>query len=371
MRVLAAGPLALARCAPVLRSARRPSEPERLDTVVLGSRPAIPSREPEQGPLPAGLGLETVDSVDGSVRYGPQAGELRRFLESRQVRVLGIRHGQTEANRVAETTGQPLLCGRSESPLTPKGRSQAEEAAARLYEELAGDAWLLRAATVPELLPVVLTSPLSRARDTAERLMEHLNRAAERLHESGLLPAEGLRALRQGLKLQVDPRLREMDFGHYEQKLVAELRADHPRFCQEWDSYQGEGVDFRHRFPGGESRADVAARVAGLLRDLGRDFPGRTVLLFAHQETLVAARTVLGLGRMDEGKLRADAPIVKNATPIRLCSPTWLGETMDRLPLFENPRSPGHAFQPGVRGQGGNPPPAHEVGSASQRRRLG
>lgn len=255
----------------------------------------------ESSPLPAGLGLKEVDRTEGSLAYsGPPA--LRQKLLAAGVAVIGLRHGQTEANAKAEQ-GPPLVCGQVETPLTPRGRDQAVQAAEQLFSLLGGQAWLARAAQDPSLLPVVLSSPLSRAHETAQALVD-------------------LVALRSGGGVQIpithDDRLKELNFGRYEMRRVTELSKDHPELAARWDSRKGSGVDFQHRFPGGESRLDVTARVASLLAELPQKYPGRRVLLVCHQETLVGVRTALGFSKQRDGRLRADSQEIQNAVPLRL-----------------------------------------------------
>lgn len=246
---------------------------------------------PQRGRLPRGM----VEVGGGAVRYGPGASALRARLEERGVRLVGIRHGQTERN----ASPVPILCGQNETRLTAKGREQAAAAARRLFEELGGAEWLRD----PSQMPVVYASPLSRAHETARALADLV------AEQGGDLP------------IVTDARLLEIHFGDYEERPVPDLWAAEPRFAKSWDSFDGQGASFMERFPGGESRADVVNRVGDFLEDVAREHPGRTVLTFCHQETLVAARAALGLSRTAEGKLRADAPLVHNATPIALTRP--------------------------------------------------
>jgi broad specificity phosphatase PhoE len=123
-----------------------------------------------------------------------------------------IRHGESVAN------AQGLLIGRTDAPLTEKGR--------------------LQAGAVSQLLrsPVTAlrTSPLRRARDTAALL--------------GLaLPAE------------VDERWIEVDYGAYECQPLRDVPAD---VWREWRS----SPDFRP--PGGETLAEVDARITAACGEL-------------------------------------------------------------------------------------------------------
>jgi len=261
----------------------------------------VAASELQSTALLPGLGLKEVDRAEGSLAYsGPPV--LRQKLLSRGIRLIGLRHGQTEANAKAEQ-GPPVVCGQVETPLTEKGKKQAAEAAEQLFSQLGGEAWLARASQEPKLLPVLLASPLSRAHDTAQALVD-------------------LVAAKSGGRVQLpithDDRLKELNFGRYEMRRVTELSKDLPQLASRWDSHKGSGIDFQHRFPGGESRLDVTARVAGLLAELPQKYAGRTVLLVCHQETLVGARTALGFSKQRDGRLRADSQEIQNATPVRL-----------------------------------------------------
>ncbi|MBS2040319.1 histidine phosphatase family protein [bacterium] len=258
----------------------------------------------ESSPVPAGL--KSVDAEQGSLAYQSPF-QLRDRLVAAGVELTGLRHGESEANAAANE-GKPVLTGQSETPLTAKGHQQARAAAEQLLQQLGGDAWLQEAMQKPELLPVVYASPLSRASETAAAF-------ANLLRERSL-------ALGQALELPIrkDPRLLEMSFGSYEGKPASRLMREHPVFAANWDGHRGAGVDFQHRFPQGESRLDVIARVSSLLQEVVEQHAGRRVLLVCHQETLVGVRTALGLSKQRDGRIRADSGQIQNATPIALVS---------------------------------------------------
>jgi probable phosphoglycerate mutase len=114
------------------------------------------------------------------------------------VTVVLLRHGETEWSRTKRHTG------RTDIPLTDTGREQARAAAARL----AGFDFRL-----------VLSSPLSRARETAKL--------------AGL-----------GDRIELDDDLMEWDYGEVEGRTTAELREERPG----WEIWtdgpeEGETVD--------------------------------------------------------------------------------------------------------------------------------
>jgi probable phosphoglycerate mutase len=143
------------------------------------------------------------------------------------------RHGETAWSLSGQHTG------RTDLPLTERGERNAR----RIGERLHGLAFAK-----------ILTSPLERAARTCE--LAGFGAAAE-----------------------VDRDLLEWDYGHYEGRTSAEIRAERP----EWQL-------FRDGCPGGESPAQVGARADRVVSRV-RQLPG-DVLLFSsgHFLRTLAAR---------------------------------------------------------------------------------
>ena len=143
------------------------------------------------------------------------------------------RHGETAWSLSGQHTG------RTDLPLTERGERNAR----RIGERVRG-----------LVFAKVLTSPLQRASRTCE--LAGFGAAAE-----------------------VDRDLLEWDYGHYEGRTSAEIRAERP----EWQL-------FRDGCPGGESPAQVGARADRVVRRV-RQLPG-DVLLFSsgHFSRVLAAR---------------------------------------------------------------------------------
>jgi len=145
-------------------------------------------------------------------------------------RVILIRHGDLgEACR-------GLYIGRTDRPLSGEGRRQA----AALAGELRG----LGGAHV-------LCSPLLRARETA--------RIA--------LGADGW---------DIDPDLREIDFGRWEGMGFAEIAAADPAAVERWAA-----LDEDFGFPDGEGIGAFGRRIGAAARRIASD-PAETVIAFTH-----------------------------------------------------------------------------------------
>lgn len=138
-----------------------------------------------------------------------------------------FRHGDTPWSPERRLAGQ-----RSDLPLVERGEENARLLGARIRD-------------IP--FARVLVSPLTRARRTAE------------------LAGFGARA-------QIEPRLKEMDFGRYEGLTVLDVRRERPG----WTYLQG--------CPEGEGPADLGARADALLTDL--EGVSGNVALFAHSVIL-------------------------------------------------------------------------------------
>ncbi len=154
-----------------------------------------------------------------------------------------IRHGETDWNADGRTMGQ------QDVPLNATGREQAAQTAAFLTR-----------------FPIdrILSSDLVRARDTAE--------AAGRAC---------------GIPVQTDPRLRELRFGIFEGRTIAECAEEHPEIVAEWRS---GAFDFAP--PGGETRRELMARAGSLLAGVLADPPGH-LALFTHGGVLNALHTLM------------------------------------------------------------------------------
>ncbi len=159
-----------------------------------------------------------------------------------------VRHGESDAN------ARGLLLGRTDAELTREGREQAAAARSLLTGPVAE----------------VRTSPLSRARDTAELL-----------------------AL--GLPVTVDERWVEVDYGEFECQPLHGIPAE---VWQQWRSDR----DFRPE--GGETLAEVDTRISAACEELfaangtGARRPDGDVVVVSHV-TPIKAAVAWALGATD------------------------------------------------------------------------
>ncbi len=151
-----------------------------------------------------------------------------------------LRHGATEWALNGRHTGS------TDIPLVPQGEAEARALAPLLAQHT---------------FDAVYCSPLQRARRTCEL--------------AGL-----------GSQAQLEPDLREWDYGRYEGITTAEIRQSVPGWTV-----------FSHPCPDGESLPQVQERCEALIARLVQQHPGGRVALFAHGHILRSlAGCWLGLG---------------------------------------------------------------------------
>ncbi|MEV7500532.1 bifunctional RNase H/acid phosphatase [Streptomyces sp. NPDC093018] len=170
-----------------------------------------------------------------------------------------LRHGETPLTPQKRFSGS----GGTNPPLSAAGRDQAHRVA---------DA-LARRGTVQ----AVLASPLARTRETAEIVAARLN-----------------------LDVVVEDGLRETDFGAWEGLTFGEVRDRYPDDLNAWLADPAARPT-----GGGESFAEVAARIAVTQDELVTAHAGRTVLLVTHV-TPIKTLVRLALGAPPESLFRME-----------------------------------------------------------------
>jgi broad specificity phosphatase PhoE len=181
-------------------------------------------------------------------------------------RIFLVRHGQSSAN------AQQVIQGpRIDADLSELGQRQA----ASVGEALAR-----------QPLQAVYTSPLARARQTAEAVVErHAGRAPAR-------DAHG------AIAVQVVPELYEVDYGHFIGQGYDAIRQE---MDQVLDAWRMGFVD--QPFPGGESALLAQHRIRPFAARLVAAAEGKDIAVVAHgriNRVLLATVTGAGLQRLEE-----------------------------------------------------------------------
>jgi probable phosphoglycerate mutase len=213
------------------------------------ARPSAPQPSTEATPNDGGL-FSAPAAVPTNAPADPELGEEPTGRagwvppqNETPTRLVLLRHGQTAHS------AQYRFSGRTDLPLNGVGQSQAQAAARR----------------VARFDPVVvISSPLRRARQTAETVISALGRSAG--------------------DLIIEDGFAENDFGDWEGLTTQEIGA---RWKDEFAAWQ---TDQSVSPPGGESIAAVNQRVRPARDRILRAYPGQTVVIVSH---VVAIKSLL------------------------------------------------------------------------------
>jgi len=151
--------------------------------------------------------------------------------QSSAKRILLVRHGETDWNRIHR------FQGRSDLPLNQNGRDQAHALALGLKDQP---------------LTAIYSSPLARAVETA-RLIKVFHPSVPLFKEEGLV---------------------EMDLGEFEGIEAGHWVVEHEDFLKSWRKTPASV-----RMPGGENLQEVQARAINTLKRIVEFYPTETTLL--------------------------------------------------------------------------------------------
>ncbi|MFC1820776.1 histidine phosphatase family protein [Thermodesulfobacteriota bacterium] len=145
-----------------------------------------------------------------------------------------LRHAQTEWNQNKRIQGQ------MNSPLTPKGKTQAKKWGRILKKQY----WNR-----------IITSDTGRAIETSDLINAFLK-----------------------VPLTCDSRLREQDWGLWTGKTLAQLKKEVPRLFTDQVK-----AGWKFRPPGGEDRNTVLERSKNALKAAGKEWAGERILVVTHE----------------------------------------------------------------------------------------
>jgi broad specificity phosphatase PhoE len=187
-----------------------------------------------------------------------------------------VRHGQSAGNvarDAAEAAGLPVIdiaFRDIDTPLSDLGRQQSH-ALGQWFGEMPDD-------RRPE---IILCSPYVRARDTANLVLDAAKYPGDRM------------------RVRVDERLREKEFGILDRLTGFGIRQKHPELSEQ----RGHVGKFYFRPPGGESWCDVILRLRSLMEMVTREHEGQRVLVVGHQVIVNCMRYLIEC--MDEAQILA------------------------------------------------------------------
>ncbi|MDZ7262227.1 MAG: histidine phosphatase family protein, partial [candidate division KSB1 bacterium] len=140
-----------------------------------------------------------IPELNNQILVDPTTGQV--FMKGPVLKLkfpmLVVRHGQTEGNL------RKVLQGQADGPenqLNEVGKEQAQQTAVNLFNEVnhrLGPTGLVKLAQSGKLC--ILTSPITRAKDTADFFIEYFK------HQTGVI-----------LNSKVEPDLKEISFGKYD-----------------------------------------------------------------------------------------------------------------------------------------------------------
>ncbi len=172
---------------------------------------------------------------------GPASYQTGKAMRRSGIRIILVRHGETEWNRLHRFQGL------SDLPLNSKGHKQAQALASALKEET---------------LTAIYSSPLRRAIQTAG-------------HIGNFHPA---------IPLLKKAELVEMNLGEFEGMAAQDWAGRYVEFRRNWEKNPANLA-----MPGGESLQEVQHRAMdGLQKILERHPPGSSLLLCSHNFVIVS-----------------------------------------------------------------------------------
>ena len=149
-------------------------------------------------------------------------------------RLILIRHGETEWNVEGRYQGQ------ADPPLNQNGILQAHALANKISSIH---------------LDIIYSSPLKRARQTAEILIEYLE-----------------------IPLILESRFMEIDQGEWQTKLRSEIESSYPDLFRQWETVPWDVTP-----PNGEHLTQVQERVIKAVKDIINRHPDQSVGILSHR----------------------------------------------------------------------------------------
>ena len=248
------------------------------------------------------FGREPVPELYGKILLDEKTGQIymKGPVVSVEFPLIIVRHGETDGNRRKVLHGQ---ANGPENQLNETGKAQARQLAMDLFGELRRTFGLRLSELAKTGNLIILTSPLKRARDTAQFFIDYVK------EKTGLL-----------LEPQVRDDLREISFGKIDGLALDEIEDKELRdLVVRYRTTQDATINWQGT---GESFMDTLIRAKRLVEALNRKYEGKDVVVvsFTHGTFGSSLRAVTG----DKGLVKAANMIAFRDSILGCAVPHWL-----------------------------------------------
>jgi len=182
------------------------------------------------------------------------------------MKLVVVRHGETIEN------AKDIVMGQHDGTLSEKGIEQAKTAAEELKTENLDQAW---------------SSDLKRCVDTARYIIQ----------------------FHPDLQLRTTPALREVNYGEFQGRPGAEIRAYFDK---------NGGFTQTSKAPGGESHIEMARRVTDFVNQLLPDHKDQTILIVSHNGPIEAIRAAIEQTPFNTDALNAGIKVFEISNELQL-----------------------------------------------------
>ena len=260
----------------------------------------VPDSESDFGRVP-------VPGLNGQILSDKKTGQI--YLKGPVVHLefpmVIVRHGETDGNWRKVLHG---MANGPENQLNERGKEQAKQLAKNLFDELERTFRPRLAELAKSGDLIILTSPLKRARETAQFFIDYVK------EKTGLL-----------LEIEVLEDLREISFGKIDGLALDEIKdRDLRDLVVRYRTTQNATINWQGT---GESFVDTLIRAKRLLQALNRRYEGKDVVVisFTHGTFGSSLRAVTG----DKGLVKGTNMIAFRDDILGCGVPYWLSKCFD------------------------------------------
>ena len=162
------------------------------------------------------------------------------MVNNKTLKLVFVRHGESEKNTLKIKSST-----KDKWPLTEKGMIHAKNIAQKL--------------SCLEHFDIIISSPVLRARQTAEIISEYLN-----------------------LPIVFEDLIGEYDYGNWNDLTSEETSAKHKDYLDYKTHQRGTQEHFDFKLGAAESRSDVVLRIGKFLEKIKKEYPNKNLIMVSH-----------------------------------------------------------------------------------------